>query len=147
MKIALITHNSSPESAGTRMLAMFSQLESMNVDYDRFRLETAPLNTKLNEEYDAIIYLRPTTSMKSITDSVDISIPVFLIEATSIGATQISSSPGVTGAASSTADRFFDVMWTSSNWTCYFGKTWALSGGTSLYTVSPTNPKNRCSTV
>lgn len=142
MKCALITDSAFPESNGIHMQAAVAGLEGLGIQYDRFIANVSPSEANLTANYDFILLPRiRSTEFRAKIDSSDLDIPIFVLDVTSVSATQLSSvNPGVGTMTNANADFFINVPWSDSNFFAAFGDRWSLTTGTSFFPIQATSP-------
>ena len=147
MKAIVLTETGSPEIGGSgplRLQALRASLEGLDIRYERQKVQNITAAGLVSAGYDFVIIPRTvgTNVYKALIDSASLTIPVFVLEATSIASTQLATTPGITGTASAYLDTYVSVPWTTSPWVALEGVFWPLaSPGVSLITAQATDPR------
>lgn len=120
-----------------------AQLSALGIQFDFCNVDFAPSAANISSTYDFVIIPRITGNKhKALIDSASLTVPVFVMDTTSLAAfSDISATAGASGGPSATdVDEFIEGPFTTSRYCAVFSKFATLTTGTSLMASQATSP-------
>lgn len=147
MRCLLLTDATFPEGILTsskpiKLQAALTQLNALSIKYDRLKVTNITVTEIMAAGYDfVLIPYVGGNYYKNLINNAALTIPVFILTVGNIAATDIGTTPGISGSITAGLDYFVDTVYSTSTFIASNARWWAKTAdATALITASAVSP-------